>query len=317
MRPLRHYLSDRTYLITARCFEERFFLAPDSEAISVIVATSLAQAVEKYQLDLFAYVVMSNHVHLIVRAPNGGLPEAMQLFFSQVARRVNALRNRTGPVFSDRYHHQTICDAGALRNAIRYVLLNPQRAGLCAKAEEWPGLSSFADTCEDRVICCIRRTRGSNSRWSIQRVPRSELGEDGYAREEKDDGTLEERFVLSCHRASLEIGQAAQAEHESVVAALMNEKRELLEGKQDGLKRPSVSPAERPHAPKRSRAPSCIASSSASRKEFIAERRAFVAAYRVASARFRRAQTAEFPPGCCLPWPRLYSLMSCSDTNLD
>ena len=312
MRPLRHYLPDRVYLITARCFEERFFLSPDTAEVSLIVASTLAMTVEKYRLELFAYVVMSNHIHLIVRAPEGGLPEAMQMFFSQVARRINVLRNRRGPVFSDRYHHQTICDEGALHTAIRYVLHNPLRAGLCESARSWAGLSSYTDTCESQVILCTRRMRGAEVVWSMRRVPSNAPEAHGYDYEEKGDGIREERFVLRCHPASLLQGGDANPAHNAFVASLLADEHKAAE-------LPSsvrlLAPAnERPPKPKRSRAPSCIASTSTARSQYVAERRSFVAAYRLASARFRTGQDATFPPGCCLPWPRLHSLLSSSDT---
>jgi len=313
MRPLRQYLPDRAYLITARCFEERFFLAPDSAALSLIVATSLAQAADKYGLELFAYVVMSNHVHLVVRAPRGGLPEAMQLFFSQVARRVNQLRNRRGPVFSDRYHHQTICDDAALRSAVRYVLSNPSRAGLSESPGSWVGLSSFDDTCNDGALLCIRRTHGLRTTWSMRRVHRKELA-DLPARTDGD--TVETRFVLACRPAFLDDPIGGELAHQELVTSLQEqeERERATHANNKAALRPLGAHDDRPHTPKRSRAPSCIAGNSANRKGYIRERRAFVAAYRLASSKFRRGEAATFPPGCCLPWPRLFSLLGCSDT---
>lgn len=313
MRALRHYLPERAYLITARCFEERFFLAPDTEAISLIVATCLAQAVERYRLEIFAYVVMSNHVHLVVRAPHGGLPEAMQLFFSQVARRVNFLRNRRGPVFSDRYHHQTICDDDALRTTVRYVLRNPTRAGISSSAASWDGLSSFADTCESRVLVCTRRTHGGRSAWSMKRIDRSELGDLRSSCVILPDGSEEERLVLVCREAFLEDTATGEKAHQEMADSLRKDEREDRMGPEAKLRR-HPAPFDRPAAPKRTRAPSCIASTSASRKRYSGERRSFVAAYRTASSNFRRGLEAVFPPGCCLPWARLHSLLSCSDT---
>lgn len=313
MRPLRHYLPERAYLITARCFEEKFFFSPDTEEVSVIIATCLAQAVEKYHLELFAYVVMSNHLHLIVRAPSGGLPEAMQLFFSQVARRINALRNRRGPVFSDRYHHQSICDERALRSAIRYVLWNPTRANLTTAPGSWTGLSSYLDTCGDQVLICTRKTRGSQVAWESRRVPRSELHLNAHL---QGDGTVHEVFVVACRPATLTDGDESLTIHNRFVRFLLEEERELASTPLTLIPRPLASPHDRPIRPKRTHAPSCIASTSSNRRQYLAERRTFIAAYRLASERFRKGADAVFPPGCCLPWPRLSTLLACSDTFL-
>lgn len=309
MRPLRQFLPERAYLITARCFEERFFLAPDSRTVTNAVAICLAQAAAKYGLQVFAYVAMSNHLHLIVRAPRGGLPDAMQLFFSQVARRINLLRGRKGPVFSDRYHHQTICDDAALRNAVRYVLLNPERAGAATSASTWHGLSSFDDTCNNSVLLCTKRVRAGEIVWLTERVQRKDID---HRLASVAEGN-EEHLVLACHSAAL-LGEGGAEAHRKFVDSLLAEDLELRRRSQSSLGQ-IPSAFERPVVSKRSRAPSCIASTTHARKAYIAERRAFVAAYRTASARFRRGEDARFPPGCCLPWPSIHMLVGCSDTS--
>ena len=133
--------------------------------------------------------------------------------------------------------------------------------------------------------------------------------------EEKGGGIREESFVLACQPATLREGEDGKTIHRKFVMALLSEEADAMQS--ELLARTAVSPDQRPARSKRSRAPACIASSSLSRAKYMEERRSFITAYRVASARFRRGQDATFPPGCCLPWPRLYSLVSCSDTFWD
>ncbi len=58
--------------------------ATDSEAFSVdrldrdALVAVIAKTVDRYEIELFDYCVLTNHVHLLMRAPRGNLPRAMQ-----------------------------------------------------------------------------------------------------------------------------------------------------------------------------------------------------------------------------------------------
>jgi hypothetical protein len=59
---------------------------------------------------VFAVVVMSNHLHLVVRAPGKNLAAFMGYFLARVAQTLNLLLGRVGPVFPRRYDAQPILD---------------------------------------------------------------------------------------------------------------------------------------------------------------------------------------------------------------
>ncbi|MCK5797667.1 MAG: transposase [Deltaproteobacteria bacterium] len=81
-----------TYLLTRRCFQRQFLLAP-SALTNQIVTYCLGIAAERYGIDLHAFCFMSTHYHLVATDPRGELPEFMRWLNEFIAKReVTALR---------------------------------------------------------------------------------------------------------------------------------------------------------------------------------------------------------------------------------
>lgn len=77
---------------------------------------------------LVHYSLQGNHAHLIVEARDRqALGRGMMAIGSRLARAVNRVTGRSGPVLSDRYHLNLLPTPKQVRNALRYVLLNARR----------------------------------------------------------------------------------------------------------------------------------------------------------------------------------------------
>ena len=85
----RRVLPGQTYLVTRRCSERRFFLRP-SAVTNEIFLYALAVAASRHRIEIHAFCVLSNHVHLLLTDPEARLPRFMQYLDSLVARAVNA-----------------------------------------------------------------------------------------------------------------------------------------------------------------------------------------------------------------------------------
>lgn len=100
---------------------------------------------ERYGLDLWAYSLMSNHVHLIVRPQS---EDSMALAIGNAhraySRLVNEQHDWTGHLWAGRYY-STLLDEEHLWSAVRYVELNPVRAGLVLRAVDYPWSSAAAN----------------------------------------------------------------------------------------------------------------------------------------------------------------------------
>ncbi len=85
----------------------------------------LADAFERFGVELHAYAWMSNHVHQLVHVPNGALPEAMHRLASRYACIFNGWTDRSGPLFTDRYFSEPITSDAQLAQTARYIHRNP------------------------------------------------------------------------------------------------------------------------------------------------------------------------------------------------
>src|SRR5215831_9314990 len=106
----------------------------------------LRQHCELYQLSLLGYCLMSNHVHLVVipRASHS-LAQALKHTHGRYAAYWNARQCCSGHVWQGRFYSCPLDDAH-LWTALRYVELNPVRAGVVDAAERWRW-SSAASHC--------------------------------------------------------------------------------------------------------------------------------------------------------------------------
>ena len=104
----------------------------------------IAAAARRARAGIWAYCFMPNHVHLIVTPSDA---DGLRATFAEAHRRYTGLINArfrwTGHLFQGRYGAVAM-DEPHLRAAARYVALNPVRAGLVARAEDWPWASTRA-----------------------------------------------------------------------------------------------------------------------------------------------------------------------------
>lgn len=86
----------------------------------------------------YAYCLMDNHVHLLVATQNVDVADGMRDLLGQHASRYNRRHGRTGHLFSERYRRVGIDNDAHLLTTLRYIALNPVRAGLVECPEDWP-----------------------------------------------------------------------------------------------------------------------------------------------------------------------------------
>ncbi len=92
----------------------------------------------KAAVEVWSYCLMPNHVHLILTPRDeGGMGRAMGAAHKRWAQFVNARGRWRGHLFDDRYA-SVVMDEAQLMTAVRYVALNPVRARLVVRAEDWP-----------------------------------------------------------------------------------------------------------------------------------------------------------------------------------
>ena len=101
-------------------------------------AQTLVNLIHGEQLDLHAWCLMPNHLHLVVDARIERLGKAMAAINGRYAQWFNRKYGLTGRLFESRYKAKPIADEAHLHRSIVYVLMNPVEAKLCRHPSEWP-----------------------------------------------------------------------------------------------------------------------------------------------------------------------------------
>ena len=104
----------------------------------------LAKEKELAEAEIWAYCLMPNHTHVVVVPKR---PDSLAALFKEAhrkyTRRINSRMRWSGHLWQERFHSFPMDELHTF-NAVRYVELNPVRAGICETAEEWPWSSVHA-----------------------------------------------------------------------------------------------------------------------------------------------------------------------------
>ena len=87
---------------------------------------------------IYAYCLMSNHVHLLVREKNEGIGESVKRIGVAYARYFNGKYSRVGHLFQDRFQSEPVNDIAYFGTLIRYIHQNPVKAGLAKEVRDYP-----------------------------------------------------------------------------------------------------------------------------------------------------------------------------------
>lgn len=98
---------------------------------------------ETYKYQLYAYVLMNNHVHLLIQDDTYSISKIMQSLATRYAIYFNKKYERIGHLFYNRFHSKCVEDEKYLLNVQRYIHKNPQKDGIC-KMERYQW-SSYQD----------------------------------------------------------------------------------------------------------------------------------------------------------------------------
>lgn len=134
-RPPRIEYPGALYHLTSRGNAKQpiFENTPDYETFLAI----LALVVARYRWRCHTYCLLGNHYHLLLETLDANLALGMRQLNGSYAQAFNRRRGRVGHVFEGRYRAILVETDGHLLQLSRYVVLNPIRAGLCRRPEDW------------------------------------------------------------------------------------------------------------------------------------------------------------------------------------
>ena len=134
-RPLRIEFADALYHVTSRGNERRRIFKTNEDRETFLRFVGIAAI--RFGWSVTAYVLMTNHFHLVIRTPEPNLSRGMQWINGTYAGWFNRRHKRSGHLFQDRFHAFLIEKEAYFSEVLRYVVLNPVRAKMAARPEEY------------------------------------------------------------------------------------------------------------------------------------------------------------------------------------
>ena len=134
-RPLRLEHSGAIWHVTARGNRKDDIFIDDRDR--TIFLDHLGATVEICRWRLHAWVLMTNHYHLLLETPEPNLSRGMQRLNGPYSQGFNKRHDRVGHMFQGRYKAILVERESHLLELTRYVVLNPVRAGIVARPDDY------------------------------------------------------------------------------------------------------------------------------------------------------------------------------------
>ena len=172
----RFHHSGQTHFITFCCYRRKAgFLTAEAK---ITFECALERVRRSFGLRVFGYVVMPEHIHLLISEPeHETLAHAIKSLKQGVSRR---LIGEAEHFWQKRYYDFNIRGRQQFLEKLRYIHRNPVKRGLCAEPEdwEWSSFRHYATGMEDRVEIesewtARKRERAAGRLCSAVKLPHS------------------------------------------------------------------------------------------------------------------------------------------------
>jgi putative transposase len=142
-RPLRLEFPDALYHLTSRGDRREDIYEDDTDRRTFLDV--LSSVIEQYNWTCYAYCLMSNHYHLLMQTPDANLSKGMRQLNGVYTQAYNRRHNKTGHLFQGRYKSILVDKDNYLLELSRYIVLNPVKAGMVKRVDQWKW-SSYLET---------------------------------------------------------------------------------------------------------------------------------------------------------------------------
>ena len=131
--------------------KERIF---DQQREKVYLKKIILEFKEKYGIEIYAYCIMSNHAHFIIRAELNELSSFMARVLAKYAFYYNFKHNRNGHVFQNRFMSECIESESYYWTCLRYIHLNPVKANMVKRVVRYKYSSMGEYFTETKGLIC-------------------------------------------------------------------------------------------------------------------------------------------------------------------
>lgn len=145
-RPLLKNPVTGIYHITCRGNNKEFIFDTDQSKRKLIML--LKDCKKKFDFELLAWVIMSNHIHLLLKVNDSSLSTIMHNLKGRYSKWYNQKNAHTGHVFDGPYDMKECVNLNYFLNIIRYIHQNPERAHICETASYlWSSHRDYVNDC--------------------------------------------------------------------------------------------------------------------------------------------------------------------------
>lgn len=141
-RKAREKCESNTYHVMLRGINRQQIFLDQLDNQRFLEVLTECRGISKFHL--YAYCLMGNHVHLLLRVGEEPLEQVMKRIGTRYVVWYNNKYARAGHLFQDRYRSEAVKDDVYFLTVLRYILNNPVKGGICRKAEAYRW-SSAAD----------------------------------------------------------------------------------------------------------------------------------------------------------------------------
>ena len=149
---------NKDYLFYLLCLKE--YLSPKHVLIDELNAATISEVTKQKKLeyllklknfygaiDLLAYCLMPNHIHLLLKQDDAhDMEKFMQSLHTRYGKHHAKRYNRIGPLYQDRYRAKPILDSQYLLDVSRYIHLNPIGLGINFDTYSWSSVRFYKST---------------------------------------------------------------------------------------------------------------------------------------------------------------------------
>ncbi|MGA9965362.1 MAG: transposase [Terriglobales bacterium] len=165
----RFYGAEYLHFITSSCYRRRALL--QSAARRDLFLQTLEQVRCRYGFAVVGYVVMPEHIHLLIGEPEKGDPSVvMQVLKQRFASQVLQARSQTAPgglgdgmeeghFWQRRFYDFVVWSEAKLVEKLRYMHRNPVKRGLVLRPEEWAWSSFRYYACDEAGPVLVNQLR--------------------------------------------------------------------------------------------------------------------------------------------------------------
>ena len=149
-RQARKKSSSGIYHVMLRGINKQQIFEDEEDCEKFLWVLKETKAVSEYKL--FAYCLMGNHIHLLIKEEKEPLEQIFKRIGGKFVYWYNIKYQRVGHLFQDRFKSEPVEDDAYLFTVLRYIHQNPTKAKLCENIEDYKFSSYIEYTDRNRIV---------------------------------------------------------------------------------------------------------------------------------------------------------------------